>query len=266
MFLATISLLLISALRTHAQDTNSKAWIEWTQMSSKERFFWLRFTTPAYEKEALRLVIEDANRIAQELRLPEKLPITESNLLETFIGHPRFDLFEPGSCIGNITTSNYVYAPYSGKGISLVRTHLEREYGQLEAKYHWRLSRMDTNAAYQLATQWMAAVSMDVKALNRCPHIEINPWMPEGAKGYFVPLYRINWQVKAVPPIEDSAGNKYEWGSVASVELFLPTKTLRQMHVEDSKYILRKPAVVTNVDFLLSQTNAPAMTNAPIKQ
>src|SRR5437773_7366863 len=36
-----------------------------------------RFTTKAYEREALRLVIEEANRAASDLRLPEALPITE---------------------------------------------------------------------------------------------------------------------------------------------------------------------------------------------
>jgi hypothetical protein len=43
----------------------------------------------------------------------------------------------------------------------------------------------------------------------------------------------------------------------AIIELFEPTKTLCQMRVKESKYILRKPLEITNLDFLLSQTNAP---------
>lgn len=39
----------------------------------------LMFTTKAYHDEALRLVLQEANRVAAELRLPEKLPITEAD-------------------------------------------------------------------------------------------------------------------------------------------------------------------------------------------
>jgi hypothetical protein len=123
----------------------------------------------------------------------------------------------------------------------------------VEMKFRWPLNRIDTNAAYQLATQWLSAVSMDVAGLNQDCHRSIRPWIPEGATNYFVPVYRVSWGKDGEP--------------VALVELFLPTKTLRDLRVEKSKYILRKPIVITNLDFLLSQTNAPAQTNAPpVKQ
>jgi len=41
----------------------------------------------------------------------------------------------------------------------------------------------------------------------------------------------------------------------------LSTKTILQMHVNKSEYILRKPLQITNLDFLFSQTNAPVTTN-----
>jgi hypothetical protein len=230
-------------------------------MSSKERFFWRRFTTPAYKKEALRLVIEEANRVARELKLAETLPITETNLVEAFIGLPRFSLFVAG--IGNVTTSNYNYCVTVGNKFSyLVRTHLEQEYGQLKERYRWPLSRIDTNAAYQLATQWLTAVAMDVKGLNRDCRLSIRPWIPEGGK-YFVPVYWICWSKKAKPlPPHVEIAAEHEWVPVASVEMLLPTKSLRQMHVEESEYILRKPVTITNVDYLLSQTNTP-LNRAP---
>jgi len=58
-----------------------------------------------------------------------------------------------------------------------------------------------------------------------------------------VPLYWITWSEKS----------KGRGG--ASVELCLPTKTLLQMHVNKSEYILRQPLLVANLDDLLSQTN-----------
>src|SRR5438552_2780264 len=44
-----------------------------------------RFTTPAYRREALRLVIQEANDVAKALQLREKLPITQGDLKEAFI-------------------------------------------------------------------------------------------------------------------------------------------------------------------------------------
>ena len=245
---ASIYLLLFVTTCACAQ-TNIPSQIDWTKLNSKQRLQALKFTTPAYRKEALRLVIEEANQVAQELNLPEQLPITKTNLIEAHIAPPRMAKIG----IGNITTSNYVYYISVGDKFSfLVRTHLEAEYSQLQKQYLWPMSRMDTNAAYQLATQFLAAVSMDVKALNRDCDLTIRAFTPEGKNGsHFVPVYWVSWGKDGKP--------------IASVELFEPTKTIRQMHVNKSEYILRKPLEITNLDYLLSQTNAPVETNVPAK-
>lgn len=216
--------------------------------SAQERLRQMTFTTPAYQNEAIRLIIEEANRVAKELPLHETLPITKSNLVETFIGPP--SMMKRNRGIGNITTSNCTYFVTVGNKFSFLTKHnLEGDYDQLETKYRWPLSRIDTNAAYQLATQWLTAVSMDVAGLNQDCYCHIRPWIPAGAKDYFVPVYRISWGKNGEP--------------MALVELFLPTKELRDLRVEKSEYILRKPLVITNLDDLLSQTNTPANTNAP---
>jgi hypothetical protein len=102
---------------------------------------------------------------------------------------------------------------------------------------------MNTNGAYKLATQFLAAVSMDVKALNRDCSIRIAAFTPAGKKGEnFVPVYWVDW-------VKGKEGE----GAVASVELFEPTKTVRQLHVTESKYILRRPLQFTNLDSLLSE-------------
>jgi hypothetical protein len=246
---------LVLSLCAYAQEnTNSLVSPDWTKMSSKDRFHALTFTTPAYRKEALRLVIEEANRVAQELNLPEQLPITQTNLLEAYISPPR--LAYASKRLGNITTSNYNYCVSVGNKFSfLVRTHLEQEESQAKSKYLWPISEMDTNAAYQLAAQFLKAASMDVNALNTNCNIHINACLLEGPNGkHFVPLYWITWSEKA--------GGR----GGASIELCLPAKTIIQMHVNKSEYILRKPLEITNLDFLLSQTNSPTDSNAPPKQ
>lgn len=205
------------------------------------------FTTPAYRNTALDLIVAEVNHVAQDLHLQESLPITESNLASYYIPPPR--LAQRLGAIGNITTANYTYYfSVDNKFSFLAKTKLQQDYPKLREDYLWPVSRMDTNAAYQLAVKFLSEASMDVKSLNKDCTVHILAYTPEGDKGkHFVPLYWVYW----------SKPEQEGHGSIASVELFGPTKTIRQLRVEDSKYILRQPLQITNVDFLLSQTNNP---------
>jgi len=211
----------------------------------------LKFTTAAYQREALRLLISEANLVAQELGLPERLPITNSDLTEIIIHPPRAARIVG---LGNISTSNYVYYISVGHKFSgLDRKNLEQDWEQLRKNYTWPISRMDTNGAFQMATQIMAAVSMDVAALNRDCRIDIQVSRPDDGllSKHFVPDYWVTWF---------RPGQNEE--AVAMIEFLLPTRTIRQLHVNNWKYILRKPVKVQHADALLSQTNAmPLITN-----
>ena len=130
-------------------------------------------------------------------------------------------------------------------------------------KYQWPVARFDTNAPYQLATQWLAAAHMDVDALNRDYDVRVavdgywnNVSMGELPKRRFTPLYIVSWLVKGKP--------HYSAGGGASVELFLPTKTLLSLSVEDPKYILRPPIAFTNLAALFPG-KAEIKTNLPGK-
>jgi len=241
------SILVAAALCLHAQWNTSDPRTGWFDGRPRK----MNSATPAYRKEAVRLIIEEANRVAQDMGLPEKLPITDEDVISTFVSSPQMS--EMLGTFGNITTSNYIYYVSIGNKFSfLERAHLLDEDEQLRAAYRWPMSRMDTNAAYQLATQFLSAASMDVKALNRDCDVHIDAVMPKGKNGAeFVPVYWVCW----------TKGN--ESGTVAGVEVFQPSKTLLQMHVKKTEYILRKPLAITNVDFLLSQTNNPAMPIIP---
>ena len=210
----------------------------------------LHFTTKAYEKEALRFVIKEANEAAKDLQLPDNLPIAETNLTRVFIIPYGKSRLRPEP-IGNVLTRDYGYFVSVGHKLSYVEgAHQDSDCLRWMDEYHWPKSRMDTAGAYQLATQWLAAARMDVQALNRdCRmHIELDSFAnPSKRTTKFVPLYFVYWQ---------SQKNITEGhSSVASVKLFAPTKTLVSLCVEDSKYILRAPIVFTNLDVLLSQTN-----------
>jgi hypothetical protein len=62
------------------------------------------FTTPAFQEEGLRLVIDEANKVARDLRLPESLPITRTNLTHAFIAPFGYTFIRKR--LGNVTTSN----------------------------------------------------------------------------------------------------------------------------------------------------------------
>jgi len=216
-------------------------------------------TTRAYQLEALNKVVFEANTVAKELNLPEDLPITKANIIGAFI-HP-FGFAYLYQKIGNVTTSNYCYCVSIGNKFSYVNeVGWEAECKGYQKDYVWPKEKMDTHAALRLATKWLKAVHMDVKALNRDLPLVVKMdnevvWAPPGK---FVPVYYVAWQKRLCeyPHMESESTNV--WVAVASVRLFLPTKTLLELRVEDSKYILRPPIVFTNLAELLAQTNASA--------
>lgn len=218
----------------------------------------LMFTTKAYHDEAFRLVLQEANRVATQLRLPEKLPITEADLAGRYIN--AFGYAHVRKAIGNVTTRSYTYYVSQGNKFSYLEgTHQAEDCRRYQQAYTWPLSRMDANEAYQLASQWMAAAGMDVVALNRdCVAVArpdtdyVHP-----PQGKFVPVYYVFWRKR-------SSGAGRVADVPANVRVFTPTKTLLQLRVEDSKYILRPPLVVANLGYLLTQTNSSGTTKSQV--
>ena len=240
-----VLLAMVFAISAQAQVSSNFEGAQTQMADSVNRLRSMIQVPAAYRAEALHLTIDEANRVAQELQLPENLPITESNLVANFISSPR--MAKMMSTIGNITTSNYTYYFSVGSKFSfLTKNGFDHEYKRLRDEYLWPTNRMDTNAAYQLAEQWLSEVSMDVKALNRDCIVDIDVFTPEGDKGqHFVPVYWVYWVKRG----------QQGRGSIASVELFEPTKTIRQLRVEEPQYILRKALEITNLDALLSPAN-----------
>ena len=180
--------------------------------------------------------------------------MSNANMIAAFV-NPFGYAYAKGA-IGNITTRNYVY--YVSKGNKL--SYLESPH-QVELCKAFQLSNtlpanlVNTNEALRLATQWLAAISIDVAALNRdCSvKVDLDDTYVRHPVGKFVPVYFVSW-------LKSRSGSR---GSTASVRLFTPTQTLLQLRVEDPRYILRSPIVFTNLTELLSQTNVFETTNPP---
>ena len=211
-----------------------------------------RFTTRAYQREATKMVIQEANKVALELQLSDAVPITESNS-QVYISP--FGFAYAHRMVGTVETTNFVYyISLANKFSYLEGTHQLEDCRKFLAAYTWPLDRVDTNSAYELATQWLAAVHMDVQALNRDCRISVtvDTAYVEAPPDRFVPIYWITWIPKdgSIP-------------CAADVRLCLPAKALLQLRVEDPKYISRKPLVFPNLAALFPGV-AMIHTNYPV--
>ena len=215
----------------------------------------MMFTTAAYRDDALKRVLTEANRVANELQLPDELPITKSNIVTAFINP--FGYAYAKKAIGNVTTKNYCYYVSQGNKFSYLESpHQDELCRRFQASHTLPANQINTNEALGLATQWLAAIPVDMAALNRdCSvSVDLDHAYVQPPAGKFVPVYYVSWS-------EKSGGIQ----GVASVRVFTPAKVLLQLRVEDPKYILRPPIVFTNLAELLS-TNVPASPHASFER
>jgi hypothetical protein len=202
--------------------------------------------------------------VAEELQLPENLPITETNFVEAFVGPFGYNYLNKR--VGNIKTKRYCYYVSQGNKFSyLEATHQAEDCDRFQESYTWPISRINTNQAYQLATQWLAAIAMDVKAMNRDCHVTVHPdeIYVHPPRGKFVPIYYVTWERRGYEISNDPASANRK--DVASIRLFTPTKTLLQLRVEDPKYVLRPALIITNLDSLLPGTGRTYTLPQPSK-
>jgi hypothetical protein len=194
------------------------------------------FTTKAYQSEALRLLVLEANSAASSLELAEKLPIIRADLVEFFISRPA------ELALGRISTTNYSYYASLGRTFSGVeQENLVQNFYLAKTKYTWPISRLDTNRAFHIATQMLAAVKIDLGALTReCSTEVIAVRLEESGGAYFVPDYWVTWR---------NSGKV-----MVFVEFIEPTKTIRQFRVLDPRYLLRRTIAIPNLAELLEQT------------
>ena len=228
-----LNLLLLVTVELRGQITNAQAIHPYSEQE-------LHFTTPEYRKIALSLMIEEANRIAQQLHLDEDLPITTNKLKNRFIVPPMV------SALGSITTRKYeYYIRAMGRRFGALDCDIVARTDEATQQYRWPIDQLDTNTAFQVAKQFMAAVSFDVNALNSDCSVDVDATYPFGypAPKYFVPEYHVTWQ---------KHGHRIAW-----ITFLLPTKTVWTIQMLDNKYNLRKNIEIPNLEQILRDGGAP---------
>ena len=214
------------------------------------------YSSDAFEAEEFRLMIQEANHAAQALHLEEDFPITRSRVSGARTSP--FGFYYNQGMMGYVATTNYTYRVLSGGKLDHVEIDHSYEVWRGLQDELLPERKVDNHAAYQLATQWLGSLSVDVKALNRDCQLTVAStpvlnYVGSGKKPtrrMFAPTYDVTWRTTN--------------GPAAYVQLYLPDKLLIQLSIDDLKYNLRPPLVFTNMAALFP-AQAAIRTNFPVE-
>jgi hypothetical protein len=201
----------------------------------------------AYRYVALALMLAEINFCTKHLQLAGT-PVNVDSLRLTHVSNPFVTGFG-----GTIETREFSFVFFkSGVLRRIVRINrFQRDIPLRELQ--WRQSRMkslvNTNDAYQLATNWLSLISVDVLALeNKHRHsVEQTFFYPDASdvndppekKKRFVllPIFLVKWGDPDDP--------------VVRVSIFGPTKELLSIHQEDDSFSRRPHELLKDRDKLL---------------
>jgi len=204
---------------------------------------------PAYKAAMSKLMLAEVTDYAAQLNLSEPLPVTTNALKELFFASPF--LAERFGALGSLQTTNFSYGFGKGKRLCYITRVIKgRNSYDYDANKPYAIdpSAVNTNAAYCMATQFLATAFVDVSRLSTSSIVSVQPWV---ILHMTTSKYTVQWERNGK--------------QVVKVVLSPPKAELWTLRVEDPSLILRKPLVLSNLDFLLSQTNALFDTNAPTK-
>jgi hypothetical protein len=202
-------------------------------------------------------MLAEANYFSKRLNLPPQRPIQENDIVEYHIAAPFFsridntNLPSPAARLhaakfvagGFIQTTNFVFYFTKGYLWAVVNRVKHDERFDLYPEWVKTPSLIDTNGAYQLATQWLAAVDVDVRALEEKYQPEreqrwcwtqpgLNVYHPPGdTNKIMLPIYEVAWGTN--------------WDSV-KVQILGTTKELMELHSGEFSFSRRPPLVITN--------------------
>ena len=211
------------------------------------------------------MALSAMNSILERLGLPAK-PIEQKDLVVSFVqpwwpGLPdsQNQDVKPMLPAATFETANFAFTFREGKLFLVVNTQTNGQ--QMDHYREWAKmpSLIGSNEAYQMATNWLTRVYVDVAYLNKTykvnvgqPRVWMTPpakWGEEGSNLTAVPLYYVTW-------------NKGDY-EAAGVGIFGPTKQFTGLTIGDrdkgfdasicSHVYLR----VTNEEELLAMTNVP---------
>lgn len=263
--LTTLLFFYLFAVLVIAQQTeNSRPPIRVLHVMAAQHGLTLHFT-PAYDQAAAHVMLDEANRLGQILKLQEKTPLLETDVA-AFLHSPVG--FLRSSHLGRLESRNYIYVFLHGTMVTgLAYKELNTSWEAFKKDYTWPVNRLDTNKALGIAAEIMAAAGIDAEQLNRDCDVDIRAPMTEGS--HFLPFYYVDWTVRAtneasyrrpesgVPgdfqrPLLPSYNGKMD---VAHLTFLEPTRLIGSLHIYDPKYLKSRSSEELDLEKLLTPEN-----------
>jgi hypothetical protein len=197
----------------------------------------LSYVGAAYKAVALSLMLDEAGHFSKILNLPIPQPLRVEDLSASRVSPPRFGFS------GMISTTNYSFG-FADNKLRFVhrRGHLPEDESELRAAQialSKQKSFIDTNGAYQLATQWLGAVAADLASLSRlhaqteqefifAEPVALKEVETTKVKKIYLPVYNVTWE------------------QTVSVRILGTTRELWHLRFDDGSFSLRPIIVITN--------------------
>jgi hypothetical protein len=230
-------------------------------------------TSLAYQSAELPRMLAEANFFAERLKLPVPHPIQLSDVKDFHVTAPWYSGLERGLQNTNITSpivriraatvtldgaiemTNFSFFFTKGKMWNAVRLH---EPSMNPYQFHelaTQPSLIDTAQAYQMATQWLRAIAVDVPALESRYKLTFYQWRVWSSSAQtnklLLPIFDIKWGEGQMQFADETA---------AKITILGTTKELMELQLQDGEFSHRPQMIISNAFELCS------IPDPPIKQ
>jgi hypothetical protein len=201
----------------------------------------------AYRYVALALMLAEGNHAIEQLNVPGWQQVSAADVVKYHVSPPRL---RPG---GSVETPKYIFG-FGGEGklqfIQTVESEPDLPLEERHVKWAKMKSLVGTNEAYELASNWLTRLSVDVAALQRSHPVRVEQEYyftgdPDSAnrKTVMLPRFEVRWGTNQLRPAV--------WVSV-----FGPTKEPIHIRQEDGSFSQRPRGIVKDVERLLKIADA----------
>ncbi len=231
----------------------------------------------AYRTVAAQMLLEEANFLAEQLKLPMPRPIQPTDAYiwvvppwyskadSTNLSLSKPDRIRSATFYadGVVMTEKFEFSlggPQNRRYVHRSKIKDEDSILDLFPELARTPSLIDTNGAYQLATQWLAAVGVDLPELERKHRWSVfqhffwgNPedlpkdkWTynpPKTTKKTMLPIFDVKWGDDSTP--------------VVQVTVLGTTKELLDLRIEGGSFLKRPPLIITNAIELNTRPDPP---------
>jgi hypothetical protein len=245
-----------------------------------------------YRATVIRQMLQEANWAAGRLNLPIKHPIQIEDVLDDYTGLPWFSVLQstnqfPDTIFGthifdtsipreerlralkigisgriNITDFQFTFDRGRLRTITRMDDPETERYSRRLVELAGKPSLIDSNGAYQLATQWLAALDVDVPALEKQFGHSVNQlrYLPSGAtNAVLLPLYYVGLGTNNTPKWKPAS-----YDPAVEVEILGTTKELQDLEINDPSFSHRPLLLITNaLDLIRTPNPSPKQLQNP---